>query len=200
MQELEKAEDFSWIKTTELKFTFVTRETRCKRDDRIEIRIEQQTSTRCSYKRLSSTTIYHKMTISIQGEFTNSSHAQVLATDYKIPNASHIREKQTLLLLLTLLLTLRDAECVCEVRIMHRNIAQSKIPENYACVSSALVALLEIRWRKFRWTVRYCVRPGVDIHEFRRIISRSRETKTDNADTHVCVRCVWVSSVSFSGA
>lgn len=191
MQKLEKAENFSRIKTTELKFTFVTRETRCKRDDRIKIRIEQQTSTRCSYKRLSSTTIYYKMTISIQGKFANSSHAQVLATDYKIPNASRIRKKQTLLLLLTLLLTLRDAyECVCKVRIMHRNIAQSKIPENYACVNSALVPLLEIRRRKFRWTVRYCVRLGVDIHEFRRIISRSRETKTDNAGTHVCVRCV----------
>lgn len=66
-------------------------------------------------------------------------------------------------------------------------------------------ALLEIRSAEESFAGLYkilcALRRRYIIHEFRRIISRSRETKTDNADIHVCV-CVYytlrVSMVSFS--
>lgn len=40
-------------------------------------------------------TIYHKTTISIQGEFANTLHAQVLATDYKISLMRRVLESET---------------------------------------------------------------------------------------------------------
>lgn len=65
---------------------------------------------------LSSIATYHKTIINSQEEFANSLQVQRSHDVLQKPYAPRVKEKQTLLLL-TLLFTLRDAECVCKMRI-----------------------------------------------------------------------------------